>query len=91
MTLAAAQLLVNVLAGYAGADGGRRRVWPEAYREAPKGRILGKGWFWWWPIPVSVIAAIGLWFVFWRAQDAKIGEMMAAEGGAPAAPREAPK
>src|SRR5678815_5723831 len=43
-------------------DGGRKRIWAEAYREAPKGRILSKGWFWWWPIPLASAAAVALWF-----------------------------
>jgi type IV/VI secretion system ImpK/VasF family protein len=75
-----------------GADGGRRRVWADAYREAPKGRILGKGWLWWWPIPLSLAAAVALWFVLWRAQGEKIAEILAAERGAAAAqPSEGPK
>ncbi len=66
-----------------GPEAARRRVWSEAYRDAPKGRILGKGWFWWWPIPLSAALAVGLWFVLWSAQGTRIGEMLAAERSAP--------
>lgn len=75
-----------------GEKAARHRAWTEAYGVAPKGRVLGRRMFWWWPIPVVIVAAVGLWFFtsirlsraidgFQAQVDAKSAPADAAPGG----------
>ena len=45
-----------------GEKAARQRAWGEAYGTAATGRVLGRRMLWWWPIPVVLLAAVGLWF-----------------------------
>lgn len=50
------------------------RAWDEAYRDAPKGRILYRRLFWWWPIPTAAALAVGVWFLLSAGQARRVDE-----------------
>ncbi|MCC6785368.1 MAG: DotU family type IV/VI secretion system protein [Planctomycetes bacterium] len=54
--------------------GSASRVWDEAYRDAPKGRILYRRLLWWWPIPLSAAAAVAVWFLLSAAQARRVDQ-----------------
>ncbi len=59
-----------------GDKGLRQRVWREAYTEAGQGRIVRRRRWWWWPIPASLAAALGLWFLFSWAQTRRVEDIV---------------
>lgn len=78
-SVAEAEGIVNGLYGVlwpAGEKGLRQRVWPEAYTQGGRSRILSRGRFWWWPIPAASLAAIALWFVFSWSQMGRVDDIV---------------
>jgi type IV/VI secretion system ImpK/VasF family protein len=63
-----------------GDKGAARRSWGEAYREAPKGKILYRRLVWWWPVPASLAAAVGLWFLLSARQTSRVDGIVKSVG-----------
>jgi len=41
----------------------QNRAWADAYGDGQSGSIVARRFLWWWPIPLVLLVAIGLWFV----------------------------
>lgn len=54
----------------------RSRTWGDAYREAPKGKLILRGMWWWWPIPLSFVAAAGVWFLLSAGQIGRVNKVV---------------
>lgn len=73
-----------------GDDGLARNVWPAGYAGSGRGRVVRRWRLWWWPIPVALLLAIGLWFAF-NVRHAGLGDEITKRisGGAAGASRDA--
>jgi type VI secretion system protein ImpK len=69
-----------------GAGTPRHRAWADAYREAPKGKLILRRMWWWWPIPASIAAAIGMWFLLSAGQIGRVAKVVDGMGRADASP-----
>ncbi len=60
-----------------GDDGLHNRVWPDAYaQDGGHGHVQRRGRFWWWPVPLSLLLAVGLWFGFSMLQAGRVGDLV---------------
>jgi type IV/VI secretion system ImpK/VasF family protein len=64
-----------------GEKAARQRAWADAYRDPTRGKILYSRLLWWWPIPVSAVAAMGLWFLFSWSQMRRVRQITDDVGG----------
>lgn len=55
-----------------GEKGLQRGVWAAGYVDGGAGQVVRRGRFWWWPIPLSIAAAVALWFGFSHIQQGRV-------------------
>ena len=65
--------LLNILWPH-GAAGARSRAWPDAYAASGAGQIANRVRLWWWPIPLTVLLAVGVWFYYSQSLKTLVDE-----------------
>ncbi len=63
-----------------GDDALRHQLWPAGYAGTGSGRVVRSWRMWWWPVPLVLALAVGLWFFFSFRNSADVDDLVNSVG-----------